>query len=336
MSGALRVGAWRIHRTGGVEVLEWERRPLPPPGRGEARVRHRAIGFNFTDIYHRDGRYPIAMPSGLGNEAAGVVEAVGPGVKGVAPGQRVGYLTGSVRDAYSEARNIDARLLVPLPDAIDDATAAAVLIKGVTAQYLLNDTHRVRKGQAILWHAAAGGVGLIAVQWAKALGATVIGTVSSDAKADLARRHGCDHVVVTARDDMIDRVRSITGGRGVPVVFDSVGRDTFRASLDCLAPRGHLVSFGSASGIPDPIDIRTLSAKGSLTVTRATLVSYTTSRAELLRRARAVFAMLTTGRVRAVIGGTFPLSEAPRVHTLAQSRASTGSLIMLPESSREF
>lgn len=321
--------AWRVHRTGGPEVLQWDEVPLPEPGPGEVRLRHTVIGFNFTDIYHRDGRYPLPLPTGLGNEAVGVVEALGSGVTQFQPGDRVGYLTGKVRDAYSERRNVVADILVRLPDDIDDATAAAVLIKGVTAHYLLHDVHPIVAGDTVLVLAAAGGVGLITCQWARALGARVIGTASTPGKAALALANGCDHVIISSSQDVATEVRRLTGGQGVPVVYDSVGRDTFAASLDSLAVRGHLVSFGSASGVPDPVDVRVLSAKGSLTITRCTLVDFTRSAQEIRARTDAVFHAIRSGVFRVSIGERFALSQAPAVHIAAQSRQTTGSVVML-------
>jgi len=326
-----RTHAWRVHRTGGPEVLQWEEVDLPPPQRGEVLLRHTAIGFNFTDVYHRDGRYPVPLPTGLGNEAAAVVEAVGEGVTRFRVGERVGYLSGKVRDAYALRRIVPEDVLVALPPDIDDATAAAVLIKGVTTQYLFNDVRPIRAGETVLIHAAAGGVGLIACQWAKALGARVIGTTSTPQKAELAQAHGCDHVVLSSRDDVAAEVRRLTDGKGVPVVYDSVGKDSFSASLDALAVRGHLVSFGSASGIPAPVDIRSLSAKGSLTLTRCTLVDFTRTPQEIRERAAAVFEMVRSGRVKVSIGARHALQEAPLVHTAAQARQTTGSIVMLPD-----
>jgi NADPH:quinone reductase len=325
--------AWRVRRTGGPEVMTWEQVELPEPAPGEVTLRHTAIGFNFTDVYHRDGRYPVPLPTGLGNEAAGVVEAVGAGVTALRPGDRVGYLTGKVRDAYSLRRNVPADLLVRLPESVDDATAAAILIKGVTTHYLFTDVRPIRAGESVLIHAAAGGVGLIACQWAKALGARVIGTASTEQKAALAREHGCDHVIISSREDVAAEVRRLTGGQGVPVVYDSVGKDTFAASLDALATRGHLVSFGSASGVPAPVDIRSLSAKGSLTVTRCTLVDFTRTPQEIRTRTDAVFEAVRSGTVKVLIGARFGLSEAPAVHVAAQSRQTTGSVVMLPDGS---
>src|SRR5690349_19923373 len=258
--------AIRITETGGPEVMRWEDVAVGEPGEGQARIRHTAVGVNFIDTYHRSGLYPIPLPSGLGSEAAGVVEAVGPGVTVIRPGDRVAY-AGGPPGSYAEARVMAADRLVPIPDGVTDPTAAAVMLKGMTAQYLIRRTYPVKAGETVLFHAAAGGVGLIACQWLKALGATVIGTVGSNEKAAIARAHGCDFVIVSTREDIPKRVREITGGAGVPVVYDSVGKDTFVASLDCLRPLGLMVSFGNASGKVAPLDIGILSQKGSLYLT---------------------------------------------------------------------
>ena len=265
--------AIRIHNTGGPEVMSWEAVTLASPGPGEALVRHHYVGVNFIDIYHRRGVYKLPLPSGLGSEAAGVVEAVGPGVTELRPGDRVACATGPV-GAYAEARVVPAERLVHLPDDIDDRTAACIMLKGLTAEYLLLQTTRLEPGDTILMHAAAGGVGQIACQWAKHLGATVIGTVGSDEKAALARANGCDHVIVYTREDFVERVREITRRRGVRVVYDSVGKDTFQGSLDCLQPRGLLVMFGQSSGLVPPFDLTALGVKGSLYLTRPTLATY--------------------------------------------------------------
>ena len=279
--------AIRFHQTGGPDVLRFEDVQVGAPGAGEARVRHTAIGVNFVDVYHRSGLYPMPLPSGLGVEGAGVVEEVGAGVSHVRPGDRVAY-TGPV-GSYSEVRLVPADRLVKLPDGIDDRTAAASMTKGLTVQALVRRTHAVRAGETVLWHAAAGGVGLIATQWLKALGATVIGTVGSEEKAAIARAHGCDHVIVYTREDFPKRVRELTGGAGVPVVYDSVGKATFEGSLDCLAPLGLMVSFGNASGAVPPFDIGLLAKKGSLFLTRPTVFTYIARREDLrARRRRAV------------------------------------------------
>jgi NADPH2:quinone reductase len=322
--------AIRIRRPGGPEALELEVAELAEPGPGEALVLHTAIGVNYIDVYHRSGLYPLpSLPHGLGMEAAGVVEAVGPGVAGVQVGQRVAYASGPP-GAYAEARLIRADRLVPLPPEIDDRTAAASLLKGMTVEYLVRRTHRAEAGETVLWHAAAGGVGLIACQWLAHLGVTVIGTVGSEAKARLAREHGCTHTIVYTREDFVSRVRDFTGGRGVSAVYDSVGRDTFVRSLDCLAPRGVMVSFGNASGKPEPIDPGLLGAKGSLFLTRPTLVDYTGAREELLGSAAALFDVISRGAVKVRISETWELVEAARAHTALEARRTWGSTLLLP------
>ncbi|HPC83980.1 MAG TPA: quinone oxidoreductase [Thermoanaerobaculaceae bacterium] len=321
--------AIRFHAIGGPEVLRWERVVVPAPGPGEALVRHTAVGVNFIDTYHRTGLYPLALPSGLGMEAAGVVEAVGEGVAEVEVGQRVAYACLPV-GAYAEARTIRADRLVPLPPGVDDRTAAAALLKGMTAQYLLRSTFRVGPGHAVLVHAAAGGVGLLACQWARHLGATVIGVVSSEAKAELALANGCHHVVVAGHEDLVARVRELTGGEGVHVVYDSVGKDTWDASLDCLRRRGMMVSFGNASGPVPPIQPLVLSRKGSLYLTRPTLMDYTATRRELLECAGELFEVLESGAVRVRIHATYPLAAAASAHRDLESRRTAGSLLLLP------
>jgi NADPH2:quinone reductase len=320
--------AIRFHRTGGPEVLSLDEVEVGAPGPGEARVRHTAVGVNFVDTYHRTGLYPLPLPSGIGVEAAGVVEAVGPGAVDVRPGDRVAYA--ATPGAYAEARLIPADRLVKLPDGISDRQAAAVMVKGLTVHALLRRTHAVEPGETVLFHAAAGGVGLIAIQWLKAIGATVIGTVGSDEKAALARAHGCDHVVVYTREDFAARVREITGGAGVPVVYDSVGKATFEGSLDCLRPLGLMVSFGNASGPVPPFDVGVLGRKGSLFLTRPTVFTYIARREDLLRGAAELFEMIRTGKVKVEIGGTWKLAQAAEAHRALQSRATTGSLLLLP------
>ncbi|ABS27184.1 quinone oxidoreductase [Anaeromyxobacter sp. Fw109-5] len=320
--------AIRFHQTGGPEVLRLEDVEVGAPGAGEARVRHRAIGVNFVDTYHRSGLYPLPLPSGIGVEGAGVVEEVGPGVSHVGPGDRVAY-TGPI-GSYADVRLVSAERLVKLPDGVDERTAAAVLTKGLTVQALVRRTYRVRAGETVLVHAAAGGVGLIATQWLKALGATVIGTVGSDAKASLARAHGCDHVIVYSREDFPRRVRELTGGAGVPVVYDSVGKATFEGSLDCLAPLGLMVSFGNASGAVPPFDIGLLARKGSLFLTRPTVFTYIARREDLERGAAELFEMLRSGKVEVEIGQTWPLAEAAEAHRALEARRTTGSVVLLP------
>jgi len=323
-----RVHAIRIHRTGGPEVLAWDELELAPPAAGEARVRHTACGVNFIDTYHRTGLYPLPLPAVLGREAAGVVEELGPGVHDLAVGDRVAYPM--YPGAYSEAHNVRADRLVPLPAEIDDRLAAAMMLKGLTAHYLLRRTFRVAAGQTVLIHAAAGGVGLIACQWAKHLGATVIGTVGSADKALLAREHGCDHPILYRDEDFVARVREITGGRGVPVVYDSVGRDTFERSLDCLSPRGMLVSFGQSSGAVAPFDVVKLSTKGSLFLTRPTLATYIEQRADLLAAAAELFDAVRAGALRIELRQTYPLRDAARAHRDLEERRTTGSTILVP------
>jgi len=319
--------AIRFARTGGPEVLSLEAITLPRPEPGTALVRHRAIGVNFIDTYQRSGLYAVPLPSGLGSEAAGVVEAVGDGVTSVRVGERVAYAASGAPAAYSEARVIAADRLVALPDDISDEVAAAALLKGMTAEFLIQRTFAVKRGQTVLFHAAAGGVGLIACQWLHALGARVIGTVGSDEKAAIARQHGCHETIVYTREDFTKRVRDLTDGRGVPVVYDSVGKTTFQGSLACLEPRGTLVSFGNASGKPDPFDILQLSQRGSLYLTRPTLVHYIATREELVASASALFRAIENG-LKIEIGQRFPLAEASAAHRALESRATIGSTLL--------
>jgi NADPH2:quinone reductase len=320
--------AIRVHATGGPEVLSWEEVAVGEPGPGEARVRHTAIGLNFIDTYHRSGLYKLPLPFTPGQEAAGVIEAVGPGVE-LQVGTRVGYASGPV-GAYSEVRVVEAARLVPLPPSVDDRTAAAMMLKGLTAQYLLRQTTTVQRGETIVFHAAAGGVGLIACQWAKHLGATVIGTTGSEEKAKLARAHGCDHVILYGKEDVPARVRELTGGRGVRVVYDGVGKETFAGSLDCLAPRGLLVAFGNASGPVAPFDILSLSSKGSLYLTRPTLNHYVATPEALRAAAAELFQAVGSGAVRIEVAQTFPLKEAAAAHTALAARKTTGSTVLIP------
>ena len=321
--------AIRIHQTGGPEVLTWETVDLPAPAAGEATVRHHAVGLNFIDTYHRTGLYPLPLPSGIGLEGAGVVEAVGAGVTEVKVGDRVAYAGGPV-GAYAEVRNIPAHRLLKLPDAIAFDTAAAMMLQGLTAAYLLRRTYRVQPGDAVLIHAAAGGVGLIACQWAKALGATVIGTVGSPAKAELARAHGCDHVINYSTENFTQRVREITGGEGVPVVYDGVGKDTFMGSLDSLRPLGMLVTYGNASGPVPPFDLLLLSQKGSLFVTRPTIMHYTAKRADLEALGAELFEVVASGKVRIEVNQTYPLKDAGQAQRDLEARKTTGSTVLLP------
>ena len=321
--------AIRIHQTGGPEVLCWEAVDLPAPAPGEATVRHHAVGLNYIDTYHRTGLYPLPLPSGIGLEGAGVVEAVGEGVTEVKVGDRVAYAGGPI-GAYAEVRNIPAHRLLILPDSIGFDTGAAMMLQGLTAAYLLRKTYRVQPGDAVLIHAAAGGVGLIACQWAKALGATVIGTVGSPAKAELARAHGCDHVINYASENFTQRVRDITNGEGVAVVYDGVGKDTFMGSLDCLRPMGMMVSYGNASGPVPPVDLILLSQKGSLFITRPTLMTYTAQRADLLELGRELFDRVASGQLRIEVNQRYALRDAAQAHRDLEARKTTGSTILLP------
>ncbi len=321
--------AIRIHQTGGPEVLCWEAVDLPAPAPGEATVRHHAVGLNYIDTYHRTGLYPLPLPSGIGLEGAGVVEAVGEGVTEVKVGDRVAYAGGPI-GAYAEVRNIPAHRLLILPDHIGFDTGAAMMLQGLTAAYLLRKTYRVQPGDAVLIHAAAGGVGLIACQWAKALGATVIGTVGSPAKAELARAHGCDHVINYATENFTQRVRDITNGEGVAVVYDGVGKDTFTGSLDSLRPMGMMVSYGNASGPVPPVDLIQLSQKGSLFITRPTLMTYTARRADLVALGAELFDRVTSGQVRIEVNQRYALRDAAQAHRDLEARKTTGSTILLP------
>ena len=321
--------AIRFHRTGGPEVLQWEAVEPPPPGPGEVRLRHHAVGLNFIDTYHRSGLYPVPLPSGLGQEAAGVVEALGEGVAEFAIGDRVAY-TGGALGAYAEVRNIDAGQLVPLPPDISFEQGAAMMMQGLTAQYLLRRTYRLQPGDTILIHAAAGGVGTIACQWAKALGATVIGTVSSEQKAAIARAHGCDYPIIYTRENFVERVREITGGEGVPVVYDSIGKDTFMDSLACLRPLGLMVLFGASSGPVPPFDCTVLARMGSLFLTRPTLFTYAAKRADLLAMAGELFDVVASGKVRVEINQRYALRDAAQAHRDLEGRRTTGSTVLVP------
>jgi NADPH2:quinone reductase len=321
--------AIRFEQTGGPEVLQWQAVEVGEPGAGQVRLRHMAIGVNFIDTYHRSGLYPVSLPSGLGSEGAGVVEAVGPGVTLVQPGDRVAYAGGPI-GSYAEMRLMPADRLVKLPAGISDELGAAMMLKGMTTQYLIRRTYRVQPGETVLFHAAAGGVGSIACQWLKALGATVIGTVGSEAKAELARANGCQHVINYAQENFVERVRELTKGQGVPVVYDSVGKSTFPQSLDCLQPRGLFVSFGNASGPVPPFELSLLTQKGSLYVTRPTLASYTATRAELEATAQELFDMVLANQVKFEIQHTYRLQDAQQVHRDLEARRTTGSVVMLP------
>jgi NADPH2:quinone reductase len=321
--------AIRIHKTGGPEVMQWDEVSVGDPGPGEARVRHTAVGVNYIDTYHRSGLYKLPLPTGIGSEAAGVVEAVGSGVTDVKPGDRVAY-SGGAPGAYTEVRVMPAERLVKIPEGVTDRVAATLMLKGMTVQYLLRQTYNVKSGETILLHAAAGGIGLIACQWARALGATVIGTVGSDEKAALAKANGCTHTIVYTRENFVARVKELTSGKGVPVVYDAVGKDTFPASLDCLSPRGLFVSFGNASGPVPPFDMLLLSQKGSLYVTRPTLVTYAAKRPDLLKMAEEVFAMVKAGKIVNDARQTYALKDAAKAHSDLESRKTTGSTVLLP------
>ena len=321
--------AIRIHATGGPDALTWDDVAVGNPGPGEARVRHTAVGVNYIDTYHRSGLYKLALPSGIGAEAAGVVEAVGSGVDWVKQGDRVAYCGGPL-GAYSEARVMPADRLVKLPDGISDRVAATLMLKGFTVQYLFRQTYRLKAGETILFHAAAGGVGLIACQWARALGVTMIGTVGSDDKAALARANGCAHTIVYTRENFVERVKTLTGGKGVPVVYDGVGKDTFPGSLDCLSPRGLFVSYGNASGSVPPFDIMLLTAKGSLYVTRPTLVTYAAKREDIAAMAAELFELVLAGKIASEPRQTFALHDAAAAHRALESRATTGATVLIP------
>jgi len=325
----IRSKAIRIHEYGGPEVLRWDDIELPPPAANEARIRHTAIGLNFIDVYHRTGLYPTALPAGLGSEAAGIVEAIGSDVRDVAVGDRVVY-TGRPNDAYSERRNFNAAELVPIPDSVADTVAAAAFLKGLTAWYLLHRSYRVQAGDPILLYAAAGGVGSIASQWASQLGATVIGVVSTAAKAELAMAQGCAHIVMADDPDIAATVKQLTNGQGVAAVYDSVGRDTFLSSLDCLRPHGTMVTFGNSSGPVEPFAPALLAARGALYVTRPTLAPFVNTRAKLLQAADALFALIGSGAATIRIGQQYALKDAAKAQRDLEARKTTGSTILLP------
>ncbi len=322
--------AIQFSKTGGPEVLQLVDITLTAPETGEVQMRHTAIGLNFVDTYYRAGLYPApAMPSGLGNEAAGVITALGKGVKGFKVGDRVAYGTGSL-GAYQQTRNILASKLVKLPKSIKDETAAAMMLKGMTVRYLLKGCLKLKRGETVLFHAAAGGVGLIFGQWAKAIGAKVIGTVGSPEKVAIAKAHGYAHVIDTSKEDVVTRVKEITKGKGVPVVYDAVGKATLQQSLDCLSPRGLLVSFGNASGPITDFNIGQLAAKGSLFLTRPTLFNYTSTTAEFNAHARDVVKMVSSGKLKIRINQRYPLAEAAKAHADLQGRRTTGASILVP------
>lgn len=322
------VKAIRFYETGAPDVLKFEDVEVGDPGPGQVRIRHSYIALNFIDVYFRTGRYPLALPNGLGSDAVGVIEAVGAGVLDLRVGDRVGYLMGP-QGAYAEVRVVPAEFLIPLPDGVSDSTAATLMMKGMTAQYLFRQVYPLKGGETILYHAAAGGVGLIACQWARALGVTMIGTVSTDEKAELARANGCAHTIVTSREDIALRVREITGGKGVPVVYDSVGKDTLEASLDCLQPRGSLVSNGTSSG-PVVINSQLLAAKGSLWVTRPAMAHYIQPRAHMLEMAGELFGHVLAGRIVSEPKQSFALADAAEAHHALESRKTTGSTVLVP------
>ena len=319
--------AIRVHKAGGPEVMQWEDVSVGAPGPGEACVRHHAVGLNYIDVYQRIALYPMTYPSGIGLEGAGVVEAVGPGVANVKPGDRVAYANPPT-GAYCEVRNMPADRLVNLPDGISFEQGAAMMLQGMTVQYLIKRTFKVKSGDTVLWHAAAGGVGLIACQWLAALGVTVIGTVGSEEKAKLAREHGCHHTVNYSRENFVERVKDITGGAGVPAVFDSVGKDTFKGSLDCLGTFGMMVSFGNASGPVPAFELTAL--KGSLFITRPSLMPYTAKREDLVATAQDLFDIVLSGKVKIEVNQRYPLREAAQAHRDLEGRKTTGSTILLP------
>jgi NADPH2:quinone reductase len=319
----------QIHEHGGPEVLRFEDLDVGPPGPEELQIRHTAIGLNFLDVYNRTGTYPGKLPSGLGNEAAGLVTAVGKKARGFRVGDRVAYVSNTL-GAYSDVRNLPAVRVVKVPKGVSDEEAAAMMLKGLTAHYLIRRTYRVKRGETILVHAAAGGVGLILCQWAKSLGATVIGVVSSDAKAQLARKHGCKHVLISGRDPLVATVKQLTKGVGVAVVYDSVGKDTFMESLDCLRPLGMMVSYGNASGLPPAVSPMELSRRGSLFLTRPTLFSYIGTRQALDAAARELFAAVRKKAIRVRIGQRYPLAQVAEAHRDLEARLTTGSSVLLP------
>ena len=321
--------AIRIHQTGGPEVLQWESVAVGEPGPGEARVRHTAIGLNYIDTYFRSGLYKLPLPSAIGVEAAGVVEAVGPGVTDISKGDRVAY-GGHPPGSYAEVRVMPADKLVKLPDDVSDRSAATLMLKGLTVQYLFRQTFPLKGGETILFHAAAGGVGLIACQWARALGVTLIGTVGSDEKAALAKANGCAHTIVYTRENFVERVKEITGGKGVPVVYDSIGKYTFPASLDCLKPRGMFVSFGSSSGPIAAFDIGLLVQKGSLFATRPSIAAYAATRPDLLRMADEMFALVKAGKIVSEARQSYALKDAAQAHRDLEARKTTGATLLLP------
>jgi NADPH2:quinone reductase len=322
--------AVRIHETGGPEVLRVEDLEVPAPGPGEVRLKQSAIGLNYIDTYHRDGSYPVELPVVIGLEAAGVVTAVGEGAgELLKEGDRVAYASPPL-GAYAAERVIPADRVVKLPDTIDDRTAAAMMLKGMTVEYLIRRTYPVRAGQTVLFHAASGGVGLIACQWLKHLGVSIIGTVGSAEKGSLAKEHGCTHVINYREENFVERVRELTGGKGVPVVYDGVGKDTFNDSLDCIAPRGMMVNFGAASGPVPPLAPGILAQKGSLYLTRPTIMTYNASRTDLVESAMTLFEVVSSGAVKIEVKQTYPLDEIQQAHRDLEARKTTGSTVILP------
>lgn len=320
--------AIRFYETGSADVLKLETVEVGEPGPGQARIRHTGIAVNFIDIYFRTGTYPAALPSGLGSDAVGVVEAIGEGVSDIAVGDRVGYLIGP-QGAYSDVRVMPAQFLIRIPDGVPDSTAATLMMKGMTAQYLFRQVFPLKGGETILYHAAAGGVGLLACQWARAIGVTMIGTVSTEEKAHLAKANGCSHTIITSQEDTVARVKEITEGKGVPVVFDSVGKDTLTTSLDCLQPRGTLVSNGTSSG-PVVIDTMQLAAKGSLWLTRPAMMHYIMPRAHMLDMAAEVFDMVLSGKIKSEAAQTFALADACEAHRALEGRKTMGASVLIP------
>lgn len=321
--------AIRIHQTGGPEVLSWEEVVVPPPAAGEATVRHAAVGLNFIDTYHRTGLYKVPLPSGIGKEGAGIVEAVGEGVTVVTPGDRVVYCDGPL-GSYASERNLPASVLIKLPQYVSEQHIAAGFLRAMTVEYLLNRTYKCKAGDTILFHAAAGGVGLIAAQWCRAIGVNMIGTVGSDDKGKLALEHGCKHVINYNSENFVERVKEITGGKKVPVVYDSVGKDTWPASLDCLQPLGLMVSFGNSSGPVTGVDLGILAAKGSLYVTRQTLMAYTSSRATTEEMANNVFNMMKDSKIDLAARQTYSLADAAQAHRDLEARKTVGGVILVP------
>jgi NADPH2:quinone reductase len=320
--------AVRFHKQGGPEVMQYDDVQVGDPGAGQVRIRHTAIGVNFVDVYQRSGLYPMQVPMVAGNEAAGVVDAVGQGVTDLKAGDRVAY-TG-LPGSYCDLRIVPADRMVKLPQGISDEQAASMMLKGLTVHYLIHTTYPVKKGETVLWHAAAGGVGLIACQWLKALGATVIGTAGSDDKCALAKAHGAEHVINYSRENFVERVKAITGGKGLPVVYDAVGKSTWEGSLDCLRPRGLMVSFGNASGAVPPVNIGILQTKGSLYLTRPTLATHIASRADLVERANSLFEMVKSGKLKIETTKRYKLADAAQAHRDLEGRKTTGSIVLQP------